>query len=101
MQRENEFIEKISDKFKDMIVEDREIAVELASSMCNVLWSSSRFDSDACAVSFTFRVACSIVARIRDKSEDYLDYYWAIKEGVVSDRVKSLMSEIGYYPLSW
>lgn len=101
LRREDDFLKKVSDKFKGIITEDRGCAVELASSMCNVLWSSSQFDDDTCAVSFTFRVACGIVARMRDKGEDYLDYYFEIKEGVVSDRIKLLMSEIEYYPLSW
>ena len=100
LQREEEFLEKMSDKFK-CLIEDREIAIELASSLCNILWSSSRFKDDSHAVSFTFRVSCAIIARLRDQSEDYLDYYFEVKEGVVSDRIKSLMLEIGYYPLTW
>lgn len=106
---------------KDAIViaylEDRDIAVEFYSALCNMQWVKINglpdderiveklkgINSDVWSCSW--RHAGAIIADIRNASyntkENYMDFYCSGNEGHVSDLVKGCFYRMGWEPCPW
>lgn len=72
---------------------DREFAVELYAALCNADW---RHD-DGTEWSGSWRYAGGVVADLRGRGEDYIDYYCSGGEGEITDRVSEAMAALGWH----
>ena len=61
-------------------------------SLCNTIWIK---ENDRFAASF--RYAAGLVAELRGKKENYLDFYISSPEGVVSSEVQLHLNRLGWY----
>lgn len=86
--RHYSFEDDLAEQFP-LICDD--LASEIYSSLTNTLWSK-----DDKHYSTTFRMAAGLIADLRDRGEDYLDFYCIAPPGNVSDRVYSAMSSKGW-----
>ena len=106
---------------KDAIVisylEDRDIAVEFYSALCNMRWKKMNIlpvdqriieklkGIDSNIWSCSWRHAGGIVANIRNanynKKEDYMDFYCSGNEGYVSFLVEDCFERMGWEPCPW
>lgn len=67
-------------------------ATELYGALCNTAWINGGGYRWSC----TWRYAGSLVARLRDKGEDYMDFYCGGREGVVSQRIETALDSLGW-----
>lgn len=97
-------IDKTSKVFKDVVREnltdrvrdDDSFAQKLYASLCNTVWiNKSTNDIYSC----TWRYAGRFVAEIRDKGEDYLNFYCSGGEGLRHSVVYNELKKLGYVPL--
>ena len=75
---------------RDRLHDDRRYAEKLYSALCNVRWQKQDVmpllaDS---MWSCSWRTAGAIVARLRGRNEDYLDFYCSGSEGVVDPEIE-------------
>ena len=82
------------DKFKDY-----DFANEVYSALCNNKWRS--IFKPGYEYSCSWRFAGGLVAEIRGKGEDYLDFYCSGGEGKVTERVEKFFKEIGFQPVPY
>jgi len=86
-------------------VYDNDYAKELYSALCNMNWCKidviTILTEDYYSV--TWREAGSIVADFRSAwyDEDYTDWYCSGNEGIVSDRIKADLAELGWAPIPY
>jgi hypothetical protein len=73
------------------LVQDDQFATSLYSAMCNVYW-----ENDGVEWGVSWRTAGGIVAELRNKGEDYIDFYCSGGEGQVSDKVRDVLESIGW-----
>jgi hypothetical protein len=71
---------------------DRGFAVELYGALCNADW---RHD-DGTEWCGTWRYAGEVVAQLRGRGEDYMDFYCSGGEGKITDRVAEAMDALGW-----
>jgi hypothetical protein len=71
---------------------DRDFAVEVYRSLCNVQWQHR----DGSRYSCSWRYAGGLVAEIRDEDEDYIDFYCSGAEGRVNGDVEEALAEHGW-----
>lgn len=92
------FKQIIKEKLGERIKKDDEFAQHLYASMCNVIWHNpGTNDTYSCS----WRYAGGVVAKIRDKGEDYLDFYCSGGEGRVTEDVKECLQQLGYAPYDY
>mgnify|MGYP001190323323 CR=1 FL=1 len=94
---------------------DRSIAVDFYSALCNVDWYAKKplLPDDELIIrklkgeedeswSCSWRTAGGYIAEIRSKhyntNENYMDFYCSGNEGVVSDLVEECFDRMGWYP---
>jgi hypothetical protein len=75
--------------------DDRTFADELYCALCNADW----VHNDGTEWRGTWRYAAGIVAHVRGRGEDYLDFYCSPTgaEGTISDRVGEAMAALGWH----
>ena len=73
---------------------ERDFAVELYGSLCNAEW---RHDDGSRWPGGTWRYVADLVAHLRGRGEDYLDFYCSGGEGEISVRVADAMAELGWH----
>ena len=109
--------------------EDRRYAQNLYAAWCNMRWCprdiipALRQDENKDLWSASWRGAGGIVAKLRDKGEDYMDYYCSgmrgglsldskdddeyfertgfQSEGVVSDEIAKDLASVGWFPVPY
>src|SRR3954466_13294326 len=72
---------------------DRDYAVELYGALCNADW---RHDDGTDWPGGTWRYVGDVVAHLRGRGEDYLDFYGSGGEGEITTRVAGAMAELGW-----
>lgn len=82
-----------SDPIKTLVIDDT-FAKQLYAALCNVLWKHSENEEYGC----TWRYAGEIVADLRDKGEDYMDFYFSGNEGVVHENISKILLCYGWTP---
>lgn len=75
---------------RSLVLED-EFAQQLYASLCNVEWIKGE-ENYACS----WRYAGGLVASLRGKGEDYMDFYDSGGEGRVSEAVRYCLAQLGY-----
>lgn len=106
---------------KDAIVitylQDRDVAVEFYSALCNMRWQKNNAIPEDQQIieklkgiessiwSCSWRYAGGIIADIRNANyntkEDYMDFYCSGNEGNVTDLVKECFKRMGWEPYPW
>jgi hypothetical protein len=109
--------------------EDRSYAQNLYAAWCNMqwcpkkLWPTLRQDPDKDLWTASWRGAGGIVADLRNKGEDYMDYYCSgmggvatydleegaaymekmkyVPEGIVTDEIAADLDKIGWFPVPY
>ncbi len=84
-------IEGLKDK-----LQDDEYAKAFYAALCNNLWRSTEDVSYSYGCSW--RYAGELVARLREKGEDYLDFYLSGSEGFIREDVRLDLKKLGYVP---
>lgn len=84
-------------------MQDDDFASKLYCSLENQEWRYVMSDAPKPAFSCSFRYAGGLVADLRDKGEDYMDWYctWANPDyqmAHVYPEVESALGELGWYP---
>jgi hypothetical protein len=79
-----------SAEIKERVKDDR-FANELYAALCNVDWYKDDI-SWACS----WRYSGGLVADLRDRGEDYLDFYCNGGEGAVSEEVAEALAKLGW-----
>lgn len=79
------------------LVQADEFAAELYAALCNVIWYR-RDGPDVWTCSF--RGAGALVAQLRDRSEEYVDFTLSGGEGSVAPRVGAELARLGWHPRS-
>ena len=77
----------------DRAREDRDFAGELYAGLCNADWTHD----DGTEWSGSWRYAAGVVAHLRGRGEDYLDFYCAGGEGEITDRVADALAHLGWH----
>ncbi|MDE2621545.1 MAG: hypothetical protein KGL54_15415 [Sphingomonadales bacterium] len=75
--------------------EDDALASEMWSALANLDWA--RDDGDTAG--YSFRAAGDLVAAVRGKGEDYMDWYCSGPYAVVSERVAAALAQEGWRPV--
>ena len=73
---------------------ERDFAVELYGSLCNAEW---RHDDGSHWAGGSWRYVANVVAHLRGRGEEYLDFYCSGGEGKISGRVADAMAELGWH----
>lgn len=84
------------------LLQDYNFAQEFYAGLCNVSWYSP--DNPLSRFQCSWRSAGRLVAELRNKNENYMDFYCSgilggMSEGMVSHRVKQAMNELNLIPL--
>ena len=74
-------------------LENDEYAYAFYAALCNTEWKKLNTDYVYCC---TWRYAGSLVANMRDKEEDYLDFYCSGNEGEVRKDVEKDLNNLEY-----
>lgn len=98
-------------------LEDRDIAVEYYSALCNMRWRKINTLNEAEKIidrlkgeesdiwSCSWRYAGGVIAHIRNANyntkEDYMDFYCSGNEGTVSNLVEDSFYRMGWEPAPW
>lgn len=83
-------IKALADRARD----DREFAVELYGALCNAAW---RHDDGTEWPGGTWRYVADVVAHLRGRGEEYVDFYCSGGEGAITNRVAEAMAAIGWH----
>jgi len=67
-------------------------------ALCNMQWKKLGSDN---LYSCTWRYAGGLVARLRNKGEDYLHFYCSGNEGTVRADVEEDLNALEYIPVPW
>jgi len=94
-------IKEVKEKFEEVLTknlskkiqEDDVFAQALYASLCNTVWFNKSTDD---IYSCSWRYAGGFVANIRDKGEDYMDFYCSGGEGCYHSEVNKELNKIGY-----
>jgi len=79
-------------------VQDDDFAEHLYASLCNTVWHNKKTKE---YYSCSWRYAGSFVASLREKGEDYLNFYCSGGEGEVHEDVYEELNKLGYESMSW
>ena len=89
--------------FKDKIRASDTYAQNVYAALCNMQWQPLEVipilkdETWAC----TWRSAGGIVADLRSKGEDYMDFYCSGGEGIVQDDIAEDFARIGWHWSEW
>ena len=78
---------------KNRMVEDIDFATDIYRALCNMQWKD--IDGDY-IYGCTWRYAGGLVAEIRDKGEDYLEFYCSGAEGSVTKEIEEIFNNLGW-----
>lgn len=99
------YFERDINKLQSKLQKDYNFAQEMYAALCNTRWVSI---TDLTLIfSCTWRYSGELIANIRNKGEDYMEFYWAVSfpnqitEGVITDRIKNELRELGWVPIPW
>jgi hypothetical protein len=84
--------EDIEHSFKAQICEDDEFAKKIYAACTNIEWKHN----DGSVGGESFRAAAAIIAMIREKGENYMDWYCCSPEGVVDWEIEVIMAMMGW-----
>jgi hypothetical protein len=82
--------------FIDKLKTNDDYAVAFYGSMCNLSWYHWHFHQE---FSRTWRSAGGLVAELRGKGEDYIDFYCSGGEGRVTSEIKEDAKKMGFVVL--
>jgi hypothetical protein len=82
----------LSSKELKEAVDDKEFAKKLYGALCNQDWHHPEFGEQG----LSWRAAGRIVALIRNRGEDYMDFYGIGNEGTPDDKVREYMEKMGW-----
>lgn len=98
-------LEAIDEALRPLALND-ETAVEVYGALCNVAWVPLDHEATVYGeargegtMTWSWRAAGGYVAELRDKGENYLDFYCSGGEGAVSEAVREAMASVGYRPV--
>jgi len=86
-------------KLKDSLSSNDIFASNMYRALCNMMWQKK--DNEKIVYSCTWRYAGGLIASIRDRGENYLNFYCSGLEGCVSNRVKKELDILGWKPLPY
>lgn len=90
--------ENMLNKYREVWQENDQLAYELYASLCNIQWAhKDHEDVYACS----WRYAGDLVAGLRSKGEQYIDFYCSGGEGCVTEGIMIIMIEEGWFPVSY
>jgi hypothetical protein len=92
-----DLFEKDLEKLKDKL-EDLSYAKALYAALCNMKWVNDKIEGE---VHITWRSSGSVVAELRDKGEDYIDFYCSGNEGIVRKDILEDLNKLGWKPKEW
>ena len=78
---------------------DDKYAQELYSALCNMKWQNIKDPENI--YSCTWRYAGGLVAQIRNRGEDYMDFYCSGNEGQVSERIEKDLNNLEWEKLEY
>lgn len=90
--------ENMLHEHREIFQKDSQLAKELYSALCNVMWQHEDFEEP---YGCSWRYAGGLVASLRSANEDYMSYYCSGFEGVVSSDVRALMGYKGWTPVGY
>ena len=99
MNKEHEF-EKVLWSLSERITNENGFAQVIYAALCNTIWKRVGDNSSNC-YGCSWRYAGGLIASIRNKGEDYLDFYCSGNEGRVRDDVKQIFAELGWLPYDY
>lgn len=89
---ERDFEPVLIEALGERIKADRDFAVAVYASLCNVDWQHE----DGSRWSISWRGAGGLIAEIRDQDECYLDFYCSGNEGYVDELVAEAVAQQGW-----
>lgn len=95
--KESEF-KKIITKNLSEKVKDESFAKQLYASLCNTIWYNKNTED---IYSCTWRYAGGLVAEMRCKGENYLDFYCSGGEGCYHAEVYKELKNLGYEAIEY
>ena len=95
-EKEN-FEELIQNNLKDKLQDD-DYAEKLYGALCNVIWFNQE---KSLTYSCSWRYAGGLVARVRNKGEDYLNFYCSGNESIVDKEIENDLNKLGYKSLQY
>lgn len=81
------------------LAESDEFATNLYRALSNMQWKQK--DKPENIYSCSWRYAGGLVADLRNKGENYLDFYCSGSEGWVAPEVEKALNELGWEKLPW
>jgi hypothetical protein len=95
--------QEISDNFyiRDRLHDDRRYAEQLYSALCSVQWQKQDVLPLLADSMWTcsWRTAGAIVAKLRGRGENYLDFYCGGSEGVVDPEIEYDLGRMDWKPV--
>ena len=89
----NDF-EKDIKSLKRKMKKDRDFAIDVYRALCNMQWRKVGTEDEI--YSCTWRYAGGLVAKIRNKGEDYLHFYCSGNEGIVTEEINKIFNGLGW-----
>ena len=83
-------------------VMDSDYAKDLYASLCNMQWKNlSNNDGEEADWSCSWRYSGGVIADLRQENEDYLDFYCAGNEGIVTEEIEQDLKILGWKPIPY
>jgi len=79
-------------------VKDPKWAIKLYGSLCNMQW---KYKADTELWACTWRYARSVVAELREETEDYMDFYCSGNEGKIDPEIRKVLHGMGWEPVPY
>jgi len=79
-------------------VQDDKFAKSLYASLCNTPWMNKKTGE---IYTCSWRYAGGFVAKLREKDEDYMDFYCSGGEGNVNRQVYKELNKLGYKAITY
>ena len=94
----NNKFEKDLTYIQTTLKKDEDFAIDVYRALCNMRW---RMKWTPFKYSCSWRYAGGLIARIREKGENYIHFYCSGKEGIVKPNVKEIFYNLGWIPSPW
>ena len=82
---------------KDKLVDD-EYATDMYNALCNMRWKNK---STGEVYSCSWRYAGGLIAEIRNKGEDYMNFYCSGREGNILEEIETDLNNFGWIKYPW